>query len=51
MHLLTHIQAVANRRYIPEEAPGAAVPHRALSLSSPLSDHLQVQVRVLRVRL
>lgn len=26
MHLLTHIQAVANRRYIPKEAPGPEHP-------------------------
>lgn len=37
MHLLTHIQAVANRRYIPEEAPGAGAPpplrpHRSAAL-------------------
>lgn len=45
MHLLTHIQAVANRRYTLWEAPGAGATSTFTPLlSCPPSDHSQIQV-------
>lgn len=45
MHLLTHIQAVANRRYIPEEAPGAGAPssHHIAKLPPPTASRFKCE--------